>query len=89
MDEDLMAKAHDMAFKNMAKVSESETCQCFYCTQTYPANTVVDFEPEDDGNNTAICPMCYMDTVLPSASIVLSKHELFEMMDEYFNREGE
>ena len=60
--------AHDAAFANWQLVKKSKMCGCICCCRTYSASDVVDWCNEQDGNRTAICPRCDVDSVIPDAS---------------------
>lgn len=41
---------------------KSHYCACFHCTEFFFADKVREFT---DGNNTALCPFCGVDAVVP------------------------
>lgn len=59
--------AHRACSCNRAVVENSALCGCFYCLAVYPASEVSVWI-EDDGGDTAECPMCGIDSVIPDAS---------------------
>ena len=42
-------------------------CGCFYCLLVYPASEISEWI-EDRGGDTAECPKCGIDSVIPDAS---------------------
>lgn len=64
-EKELMEKASELSFKNRDMVDKSSKCGCYACCQIYDAKYV--WEYVDDGE-TALCPICYIDSVLPDAS---------------------
>ena len=58
----------------------SKTCYCFYCKEKYDSKEVIEYI--DDGQ-TALCPKCGVDTVLPD-SIEEVNEEVIDEMNEYW-----
>ena len=61
---DLVA-AHKTSSKHRQLLSESETCGCFYCLDTFDYQNI---DTWCDDRNTAICPSCGIDSVIGAAS---------------------
>ena len=59
-------EAFKRASRHRAEVEASEQCGCFSCFRTFPPSTITRWI---DGNQTALCPKCGIDTVLGSASM--------------------
>jgi hypothetical protein len=59
--------AHRHCTSNRAEIEASEVCACFYCKGTFPPSQVTQWIP-DEGGDTALCPLCPVDSVLGSAS---------------------
>lgn len=60
-------KHREYAFNNKDKVQISEKAACFYCLACFDAAECVEFTDEDN-DDTAICPKCGVDFVLPDTS---------------------
>lgn len=60
--------AHKACFKNWRILKKSKTCGCFYCLRVYAASEVGDWCVERDRRQTALCPYCAVDSVIPDAS---------------------
>jgi hypothetical protein len=58
-------RAHKHSSKNCDEIVKSEICGCFYCLATFPPGEVTRWI---DGDRTAICPKCDIDSVIGSAS---------------------
>lgn len=45
----------------------STICGCYYCLETFTSDKIVEWVDEDDSGEgqTAICPICGIDAVLP------------------------
>lgn len=54
-------------------------CGCFHCGSSFVASEIIDWMPEEDGADTALCPYCGCDTVVyetkdyPLSTALLSK----------------
>ncbi|MCG7883134.1 MAG: hypothetical protein JAY96_16260, partial [Candidatus Thiodiazotropha endolucinida] len=49
---------------NKEQINNSDRCFCLSCEKEFPASEVTEWEPEEDGNETAICPKCYSDSLI-------------------------
>jgi len=49
-------------------VLAADLCGCFYCLSTFPPSSIVDWVDFDDEGigQTALCPRCNVDSVVPS-----------------------
>ncbi|MFT7619792.1 MAG: hypothetical protein ACI97A_003449 [Planctomycetota bacterium] len=58
---------HSNSFKNRTEVLKSEDCGCFYCVSLFRSGEVVEWWDDDNSGvgQTAVCPLCGMDSVLP------------------------
>ena len=61
-----LQSAHKHSSRHRAEVLVSDVCGCFYCKATYPPAEIAQWINEGDG--TALCPECAIDSVLGSAS---------------------
>lgn len=69
---------------NRAYVERSTICGCFHCLATYAPTEVKECVEDDDGD-TAICPRCCVDSVLPDAAgLELSDRFLSAMHSLWF-----
>jgi hypothetical protein len=59
-------RAHRHSSRHRAEIEASELCGCFYCRRTFPPGEIEHWLNE--GNGTALCPHCAIDSVLGSAS---------------------
>ena len=76
--------AHSKSFKNFEAVKRSKKCGCFYCEKIFDADEVVDFVTERDGDKTAICPYCGVDSVIQDADVEITSDLLAKMYAEWF-----
>jgi ssDNA-binding Zn-finger/Zn-ribbon topoisomerase 1 len=56
-------------------------CGCFYCQQTFPASEITEWI---DGEQSALCPKCGIDSVLPSTKTRIDAEFLEAMYDKWF-----
>ena len=88
---DEVKRVHQHCTGNRQALAESELAGCFYCCALFPAGSVTDWvdgpalETGDlDDGITALCPKCGIDSVLPSASVPLSRDLLVAMRNYWF-----
>ena len=79
---------HRYCSNNRALIAVSDSCGCFYCLETFPGTDVVEWIHEDPRKpaNTALCPRCGIDSVLPSPPVELNKKFLAAMDKHWFER---
>ena len=74
--------AHNLAYSNRQKLAQASVCGCFYCLHIFSPEEIV---WEIDGDNTAMCPYCGIDSVIPeSASLPITKAFLKKMREFWF-----
>lgn len=61
----------NQSFKNKETLKSSELCGCYYCCKLFSFSDIEEFV---DGNKTAICPKCSIDSVVGAD---IKDHELF------------
>ncbi len=78
--------AHQLCESNREKLENAQVCGCFYCLRIFDPKEIV---WEDDADQTAMCPYCGIDSVLPeSANLPITKPFL-KKMHEFWFTEGE
>lgn len=73
--------AIEYATSNVEALRESEQAACYYCMKIYSALEVVEFIPEE---NTAICPKCGIDSVLPGTCGIEFSEENLNIINDYY-----
>jgi hypothetical protein len=58
--------AHTHGIRNRRELLASEVCGCFYCLAIFPPKDVTEWLNEGEG--TALCPHCGIDSVIGSAA---------------------
>jgi hypothetical protein len=66
--EDFLKEVHKHSFKNKIELSKSIKCHCFHCFNEFLYDEIEMFYTEKDGNQTAHCPYCLVDSLIGDAS---------------------
>lgn len=64
-DTELVKKVHGYCTANKKILEGSDSCGCFYCLTIYEPSEIKEWI-EDKNGDTAICPHCGIDAVLPN-----------------------
>lgn len=72
--------ANEMSFKNAHLIDDDTDCSCYYCRSNYKGSEIRDYIDDDE---TAMCPRCKLDTVLPEKN---TKERLEELYKENFTQ---
>ena len=78
--------AHPFSFKNKAYLLPPQRCGCFSCLAIFRSTELEegDFVPEDDGQFTACCPYCGIDSVIGENCGYAITPELLAAMQDYW-----
>jgi len=60
---DIIKNAPSLSFKNSDKITDEIDCGCYFCMNTFKG---VEIEDWADGGQTALCPHCHVDSVIPN-----------------------
>jgi len=86
MDLDEMRKAHKFVQDNFWLLQEDQNCRCIYCLKEFNSKLIDEYTMDDN----AICPYCWMDTVIGEKSgYTFTDDEASMMYDFFFNGSGE
>jgi hypothetical protein len=55
-------EAMNKSFHNRSLVELAQKCGCYSCCNTFDTNSIKEWT---DDNDTAICPICNIDSVIP------------------------
>lgn len=72
-----MNRLHGLSRSNRKMLEVSGHAGCFSCVKSYPADQIKDWT---DGNQTALCPCCGIDAVIP----IVNMPVLEALKAEYF-----
>ena len=76
-------QAHRFSIHNKAQLLKNEKCGCFYCLKIYSPKEITNWV--DDASGTALCPYCYIDSVIvESARFPITRGFLKQMHDYWF-----
>ena len=82
-----LAIAHKASINNRELLSICEQCACFYCFRIFPPSRIEEWidkkEAEGEGQ-TALCPFCGVDSIIPSPMGVSSDAEFLQDMHDYW-----
>ena len=80
--------AHQYSSNHRKQILASEQCACFYCGEDFPPSLIGEWVDEDENEigQTALCPICGIDSVLgDNSGLELSKEFLSGMHEVWFN----
>jgi len=64
----------------------AKVAACFYCEEMFMANTVKEFITERrGGEDTALCPLCGIDSVICDKDVVITPEPISTMRKEWFD----
>jgi hypothetical protein len=64
----LVQAAHQASSRHRAEIEKSTLCGCFRCLKTFPPGEIKEWIAEANGTETALCPLCGIDSVIGDAS---------------------
>ena len=70
-----------LSFENKELIKPDELCGCYYCLSVFKGSNVHEFAVETSLKETAICPECNTDSVLPGVTAYIT---LLELQKRYF-----
>ena len=75
-----LKKLHKGSIYNLGAIEIAHRCGCFYCLQTFAPSEIIKWV---DKGQTALCPKCGIDSVLPSVTdpSILAVMELYWFSD--------
>ncbi len=79
-----LEELHNLSFKNKDILLSKAKCGCFYCKQIFAPSDITEWI--DDGESTALCPHCEIDSVIPDMDNTLNEELLESMYQRYFGK---
>ncbi len=73
--------AAKIAFNNRKSLQASSQCGCYYCLTIFTPDKITEWTDE---KQTAICPFCHVDSVIPDDIQELTKTILQETHNYWF-----
>ena len=89
VDENTLKAAHEASRYNRKALGNDKKCGCYYCLKEFDPSKIKEWIPELDPEieETALCPYCDMDSVLPEKSgFPLTEDFLMTMMVRWFGK---
>lgn len=62
---EVLAMYHKQSSNHRGSLKKVDLCGCFYCLQTFKFDKI---EEWTDNGETALCPLCGIDSVLPHSN---------------------
>lgn len=85
VDEEYLRKAHkEGATRNWNQVKLSKYVGCFCCLRIISSKSIIEYCIERDGEKTAICASCGIDSILCDAGDFTISIDILEKMNEYW-----
>lgn len=81
MDLLTLVELHKKSLYNKEALEKTNLCGCFYCCETYKTNEIKEWT---DNGNTAICPKCGIDSIIPLSKEDFDTKEVLEKMFKYY-----
>ena len=73
------------SYENRPTIETSEICGCYYCRRTYKSQDVKEYVKDRNGE-TALCPRCGIDSVVPyDSSLDKNEDNFAESLEEWHN----
>lgn len=77
--------AHKHSSKNRSSLEQDSICGCFYCLKIFSPSEITEWFQEE-GDDTAVCPYCGIDSIIGEGSGFLMEPDFFEQMHKnWFN----
>ena len=76
--------AHNYSTDNYPKIKEDKICGCFYCLNIFNPLEIIDWTLEPNGEHTALCPYCDIDSVIGDSSWYPVTEEFLKKMQKYW-----
>ena len=81
IDRKAIREACRMSFKNRRQVMSSKQVGCYYCGHTCGPEDIKEWT---DNGETALCPRCSVDSIVPSSEGVQLSEEMLKRMNQYW-----
>ena len=76
--------AHKASSNHRSVLNQSNLCGCFYCEATFRPDEIREYT---DRGQTALCPRCSIDSVIPSAAGYALTPRFLSAMEQYWFQE--
>ena len=76
--------AHEPVWHNYSKIKNDKICGCIYCLKIFKPSEIYDWTIEPNGDHTALCPYCNIDSVIGESSGCPITEEFLNKMNKYW-----
>lgn len=76
-----MLDLHKKSIYNKEELDKVDLCGCFYCCEVFDPSEIKEYT---DNGNTALCPYCKVDSVIPLNKNDEESKEILQKMYGYF-----
>lgn len=75
------------SFKNRQYIETSKQCGCYYCLKQFSSSQINQWWDEDEKGigQTAVCPFCWIDSVVGDSMVYITKEFLEDMREYWFS----
>ena len=81
----VLESLHRQSSRHRSEVELAQRCACFYCQQFFTPGAITEWV--DSNEDTALCPFCGIDSVIPeSVGQQISQETLAAMHSYWFER---
>ena len=80
-DQGLLKTAHKASSYHRKSIEASDVCGCFYCCRQFAPSKIREWV---DKGQTAICPLCGIDSVIGAASGYQISDDFLKQMCEFW-----
>lgn len=80
-----LIKAHRFSCNHKPELEKDNICGCFYCLKIFKPSEIEDWlfgDNDCDRRGTAVCPYCFVDSVIGESSGFPITKEFMEIMNE-------
>lgn len=74
-------RAHEFSSNHAKQIKDSQNCGCFYCLKVFSPELIKTWS---DGLETALCPFCDIDAILPEHPEYTLNHAFLKEMHDYW-----
>lgn len=83
-DEPDHIRAYAHSSKHRVSIQRDTQCGCFYCLAIFPPSAITAWRDEEEGEQTAVCPYCGVDSVIGASSGFSITAAFLHRMCEYW-----
>ena len=78
----ILESLHRQSSRHRSRVESAQRCACFYCKRFFTAAEITEWV--DSNEDTALCPLCGIDSVVPEIAGEQISQEILDAMYSYW-----